>query len=715
MILTALINNITLIVALSIFYSLIARRWPSETKPHRILSGLLFGTVAVVGMLNPFVFTPGLIFDGRSIIIGIAGFIGGWPTALIAALMGIACRIWLGGMGTVMGVSVITASATIGIAYHHLRRRHPETASPLHLLGFGIVVHLVMLLLTLTLPSGMPLDVLTQIAIPVLLVYPLGTLLICLVLLEQESLISATRELQASEERFKDLADLLPQCVFETDGQGRIIYANRRAFEAFGYAREDLERGVNVLQMVAPEDRPRVAEATGRILAGQPPLGRPEYLALRKDGTVFPVEIYSAPILAQGRATGLRGTIIDMTEKRRAEEEKRQLEERLRRSEKMEALGQLAGGVAHDMNNVLGVLVGYAELLQEKIPAADPRRRYAETIFQSGLKGAAIIQDLLTLARRGVAITAIVNLNQVVADYLKSPEFENLRDFHPQVTFASELAEGLLPIHGSPVHLHKTVMNLIANAAEAIPLAGRVTIRTENRYLDRPVQGYDDMQEGDYAILTVTDTGRGISPADIEKIFEPFYTKKVMGRSGTGLGLAVVWGTVKDHRGYIDVRSREERGSSFTLYFPASREAPDREREVLPAEKFPGRGETILVIDDVPEQRELAESMLTGLGYRVSTVAGGEEALAVLQTRRFDLLVLDMIMDPGMDGLDTYRRISEIYPGQKAVIVSGFSETDRVREAQRLGAGSYVKKPYVRERIGAAVRDALAKTEADPS
>jgi CheY-like chemotaxis protein len=252
-------------------------------------------------------------------------------------------------------------------------------------------------------------------------------------------------------------------------------------------------------------------------------------------------------------------------------------------------------------------------------------------------------------------------------------------------------------------------MNLLANAAESISGAGEVTIGTENRYLDRPVRGYDTVREGDYVVLTVTDTGRGISAADIDKIFEPFYTKKVMGRSGTGLGLAVVWGTVKDHRGCIDVQSEEGRGSAFTLYFPATREAPDQEKRPPSIEDHLGQGERILVIDDVREQRDLAVSMLTRLGYRVSAVAGGEEALSFLAKEPADLIVLDMIMDPGMDGLETYRRICEIHPGQKAIIVSGFSETERVREAQRLGAGLYVKKPYVLEKIAAAVRYELEK------
>jgi CheY-like chemotaxis protein len=289
----------------------------------------------------------------------------------------------------------------------------------------------------------------------------------------------------------------------------------------------------------------------------------------------------------------------------------------------------------------------------------------------------------------------------VIAACLASPEFERLRSRHPRVAFRHAPGEDLLNVKGSAVHLGKTVMNLLANAAEAIAGTGEVVIATENRYLDRQMRGYDEIHGGEYAVLRVSDTGRG-------KIFEPFYTKKVMGRhSGTGLGLAVVWGTVKDHGGYIDVESSEGEGSAFTLYLPVTREAMAAEEEPAAPETYRGRSETILVVDDVREQRELAVNMLNRLGYRAAAVAGGEAAVEYLLSKECDLLLLDMIMDPGIDGLETYRRILASHPRQKAILVSGFSETDRVREAQRLGAGAYVRKPYLIEKIGLAVRNTL--------
>ena len=353
----------------------------------------------------------------------------------------------------------------------------------------------------------------------------------------------------------------------------------------------------------------------------------------------------------------------------------------------MEALGTLAGGVAHDLNNVLGIVVGYSELLLHEPGITSAMRSYLTSIKTGSEGAAAIVQDLLTLARRGVAGKTVLNLNALIRDSQNSPEFLKLLARHPSVKVRIDLESGLLNVSGSSVHLTKTIFNLMSNANEAMPNGGVLTVRTGNRYLDRPVHGYEEVREGDYVVLSVSDTGEGIPAADLKRIFEPFYTKKVMGRSGTGLGLSVVWGTVKDHDGYIDVESEEGKGSTFTIHLPASREDVAAGTAAVPMSEYMGKGESILVVDDVEGQRKLATRMLTKLNYRVESVASGEEAVAYLMDRPVDLMILDMIMDPGMDGLDTYRSVIAVRPGQKAIIVSGFSETDRVRAAQAAGGG----------------------------
>jgi CheY-like chemotaxis protein len=331
------------------------------------------------------------------------------------------------------------------------------------------------------------------------------------------------------------------------------------------------------------------------------------------------------------------------------------------------------------------------------------------TIKKTGEKAAAIVQDLLTLARRGVYIAEVVNLNDIISEYLNSPECKQLKSFHPKVQFEVDLDKNLLDISGSPVHLSKTIMNLVSNAAEAILEGGKIFISTENRYIDQPIGNYEKIEEGDYVVLKIRDNGSGIAREDIEKIFEPFYSKKVMGRSGTGLGMTVVWGTIKDHNGHIDIQSNEGEGTSITLYFPVIRKETTKEKSVFSVDDYMGKGETILVVDDREEQREIASAMLRRLNYSVTSVASGEEAIDYLKNNSFDLLLLDMIMDPGMDGLDTYRQILERNPKQKAIIASGSSETDRVKEIQQLGARIYLKKPYMLEKIGIAVKEELKK------
>jgi signal transduction histidine kinase/ActR/RegA family two-component response regulator/HAMP domain-containing protein len=402
----------------------------------------------------------------------------------------------------------------------------------------------------------------------------------------------------------------------------------------------------------------------------------------------------------------------EIIERKKSEEERRRLETRLQQAKKMEAIGTLAGGVAHDLNNILSGIVSYPDLLLMDLPKDSPMRKPINTILASGQKAAAIVEDLLTLARRGVTANRVVNLNNIVDEYLKSPEHAKLFAVHYNVQLESNLEKPLLNVLGSPVHLSKTIMNLVSNAAEAMPDGGTITLTTENRYIDCPVKSYDyydEVEEGDYVVLSVIDQGIGISPEDMDRIFEPFYTKKKMGRSGTGLGMAVIWGTVKDHGGYIDIESSGERGTTIRLYFPATREEPVKYWGRLSIQHYMGKGESILIVDDVKEQREIASSMLRKLGYSAISVSSGEEAIRYIKWNSVDLLLLDMIMVPGIDGLETYRRILEIRPGQKAVIASGFSETERVREAKRLGAGAYVKKPYIMERIGIAIRDELKK------
>ncbi len=515
--------------------------------------------------------------------------------------------------------------------------------------------------------------------------------------------------LQASEEKYRDLVESANSIIMRLDTGGRISFVNTYAKEFYGYAHHEMI-GREVLGfLMSPID----AEGNDFSLVFADFLKNPEdyrqliNVNILKNGENAWISWSNKAVFDKdGNLSEILCVGSDITERKMAEEEKRKLEMQLQRSQKMEAIGMLAGGVAHDLNNILSGVVSYPEILLMEVPEGSSMRKSLEVIKRSGEKAAAIVQDLLTLARRGVNISNTVNLNTVIREFIRSPECNRILEYHGNVRCELQLDPDLMNILGSEVHLSKTLMNLMSNAAEAMIKGGVVIVATENRYVDAPVHGYDLIEEGEYAVMTVSDTGVGISPEDLKRIFEPFYSKKVMGRSGTGLGMAVIWSTVKDHQGYIDVRSTVGKGTCFELYFPITRRGLDDTdaRDSLDALRG---NEKILVIDDVDDQREIARRLLEKLGYTVDVAACGEDAVKYLGESGADLILLDMIMDPGIDGLETYRRILEIRPGQKAIIVSGFSESDRVKETLELGAGSYVKKPYRLHDMARAIRSEL--------
>lgn len=517
-------------------------------------------------------------------------------------------------------------------------------------------------------------------------------------------------KLHDSEKKYRELVENANSIILRVDIQGNISYFNEFAQRFFGYSEKELI-GKNAGRIILPESGPNRLSFRKLISSLREDPTR-HMISENKTRTRFRDDVWIAwtykPIFNDNnQITEILCIGNDITELKRASKEKEELQAQLQRAQKMEAIGTLAGGVAHDLNNILSGIVSYPELLLMDLKVDSPLRKPILTIQKSGEKAAAIVQDLLTLARRGVEATEVVNLNLIVSEYLLSPEHAKLELNHPSVSIQKHLDEKLLNILGSPVHLSKTVMNLVSNAAEAMLDGGTIVIATENRHLDKVIYGFDDIEKGDYATLTVSDTGIGISSEDIERIFEPFYTKKTMGRSGTGLGMAVVWGTAKDHQGYIDISSTEGHGTEITLYFPITRKIFYAEEEIPSIQELIGKGETILVVDDIEAQRLIAAEMLDRLGYRVETVSSGEEAVAYMQEHETDLLVLDMIMEPGIDGLETYREILKIRPGQKSIIASGYSESVRVKEALQLGAGSYVKKPYLLENIGRAIKAEL--------
>jgi len=506
--------------------------------------------------------------------------------------------------------------------------------------------------------------------------------------------------LKQSEQKMKAILMASPIGIGLVNNE-KLEWANETLYRMVGHDEDSLlGRSISILYRNDSEYK-RVGRELHFGIAGAK-TGHVETRWIRKDGTSFDCILGSCSLDPADPLKGQILTVNDISEFKR-------LQLKLLHAQKMEVIGTLTSGVAHDLNNILTSLVLYPELILSGMSETNPLREPLLTIQKSAEKAGVIVQDLLTMARRGVAISEVVNLNDIISDYLKSPEYEKLISFHPNVKVKTNLDKDLLNIMGSPIHLSKTIMNLMSNAAESIKDGGEISILTQNRYLDKLNIGYEHVEEGDYVTLTVTDTGEGISKEDLKKIFEPFYTKKKMGRSGTGLGMTVIWGTVKDHNGYIDLQSKKGAGTSFTLYFPITRKETIKDESLISLDVYMAKGESILVIDDVEEQRVIVSQMLEKLGYKVAAVSSGEEAVEYMKKNSADLLILDMIMDPGIDGLETYKRILTLYPYQKAIITSGFSETELVKEAQRLGAGAYIKKPYNFEKIGRAIRDELDK------
>ncbi|MGB5685054.1 MAG: response regulator, partial [Candidatus Electrothrix sp.] len=385
----------------------------------------------------------------------------------------------------------------------------------------------------------------------------------------------------------------------------------------------------------------------------------------------------------------------------------KEAEAKLRRAEKMEAVGLMAGGVAHDLNNILAAIVGYPDLLLMELPEDSNLRETLKIIQKSGEKASEVVDDLLTLARGVAAAREPANLNNLIQGYLASPEGKQLQERHATVSFTTQLDSDLMNISCSSIHIKKCIMNLVGNAAEAIDGSGTVIITTRNQVVDEPITAAGMViHSGVYAVVGVRDSGSGIAEKDLQHIFEPFYSKKVMGRSGTGLGLAVVWNSVEDHDGGIIVESGPQ-GTLFELFLSAIDDALIQESEEVDLDSLKGHGEKILVVDDEAQQRELAEKMLTVLGYTVHTVPSGEEAVRYMRENEAALLLMDMVLGAGINGRETYEEIIARHPDLKTVIVSGFSESEEMEKMRQLGVDLLIKKPYRFEVLAKTVQQAL--------
>lgn len=506
---------------------------------------------------------------------------------------------------------------------------------------------------------------------------------------------AAEAALRESLGAYREAADLLPQAVFEMDTTGRLTFINRQGFLTFGYTAADFQRGLQALEMLVPSDRVRAAQNISRAMAGET-FGH-EYEALRKDGGTFPVIIHSAPVLREGRPVGLRGIAVDLTERKHAEEEKDLLQDRLRYSEKMEAIGQLAGGMAHDFNNHLSAIMGFAEILLARLE--DPELlRFAEGIITSSKHSAELTRQLLTFARKGKFLTVLVDLQDVIEEVLQI--LRHTLDRRITLKRVNDGRPAL--VLGDPYELQNALMNLALNARDAMPEGGELAFSTEVRELDERTcrRLSPDIFPGTFLQLSVTDTGVGMAKELQPRIFEPFFSTKEAGQ-GTGLGLASVYGTMKHHRGAVMVYSEPGRGSCFKLFLPLveldeeDTGGTQEARRELQSLGLPPGSKQVLVIEDEELVGQMLLVMLRQLGFRAVLMQDGRAAVDHFRKvwREIDLVIMDLVT-PQLSGLDTFRALQEINPEVPVVLSSGYSVEGEAQQVMDAGAKAFLQKPY---------------------
>ena len=514
-----------------------------------------------------------------------------------------------------------------------------------------------------------------------------------------QRLASQQAQLIKSEERQRALLDAISRTgiyLFVVDSAYNVRYMNDAMKEAFGD-----EIGSTCYKQIAGYDSPCSHCRLREVIDNQQTVFYNATLASERSFKMIAVpytDIDGTPCKLE--------VMQDVTEQLRIEQEKKGLEEKLQRAQKMEALGLLAGGVAHDLNNILSGIVSYPELMLINLPEKSKLRDPLLAIRESGTRAAAVVEDLLTVARGVARAKDSFDVNVLIQEYVNSPEAMKLQSLYPDITITYTLEASQAYIFCSPVHIKKSLMNLITNAAEAISHQGTIRVSTHNRYMAQKDAANAGLAEGDYIMLTVRDSGSGISKEELGHIFEPFYTKKVLGRSGTGLGLTVVHNTVEEHDGKIIVES-SEKGTSFTLYFPLGQAAQTQPEQQAVEEALPPSNKHILIIDDEPQLRDIASQILKTQGYKVDSVCSGEMAIQFILKQPVDLILIDMLMEPGMNGREAYEEILKINPEQKAVIASGFSESDDVKATLKLGASGFIKKPYSMDQLCRVVQEAL--------
>ncbi len=508
--------------------------------------------------------------------------------------------------------------------------------------------------------------------------------------------ITARKQAEAEKHLLSTAIEQSAECIVITDPAGIIQYANPAFTATTGYSREETIGQSTRLLKSGKHDAAYYQQLWETILKGD--TWRGEIINRHKDGNLFFAEMAITPVRdPRGEITAFIAVHKDITQRRA-------LEHQLFQAQKQEAIGQLAGGIAHDFNNVLGAILGMAELGLMDAPEGSKIRDRLQKIQHHGGRAVALTRQLLAFSRRQVLERRDISLNHAVNEILSLLGDTLGKD----IELHTKLAESLSATHADPAQVEQVLMNLCVNARDAMPKGGQLFIETRNETIDEAYCRTNPLAHpGRYVLLLVSDTGNGMKPDVAEHIFEPFFTTKGPGK-GTGLGLATVYGIVKQHDGFINVYSEPGEGATFKVYFPVAESAEVESAAELPLEKVRGGKETILVAEDHEGLRELVSETLQALGYTVLLAADGEEAVQLFEQHRdeVDLLVLDVVM-PRMRGPEAYSRIQALRPDIPAIFCTGYSTESPVVNGALLGGTTILQKPYTTTNLARGIRNFL--------
>jgi signal transduction histidine kinase/CheY-like chemotaxis protein len=659
-----LVNNAALLLALVLIYDIFVLERRSGHPARKILVGFIFGIIGVAVMTSSWVFAPGVIFDTRSVILSVGGlFLGPIPT-VIAVVMTAAFRLLQGGDGVIMGISVILMSGAFGLAWRRFRHGPIWGISFYELYMFGLAVTIFMLLGIALLPRVIALDVLSTIAVPVLLIYPLATLMTGGLMKErllrtrdQQTLLETAARYRNISAEFNAVLDGIPDNITLMSPDLKILWANTHALNRAKMGQEELT-GRKCYQVWH-----NIAEPCSACpVAMSFKTGKPEVETVTAlDKRIR--EIRAVPVLEDGRVVHVVEVSRDVTEHKKYERQ-------IIQAQKIESIGTLAGGVAHDFNNILTAIIGYGNMALMKLDEHDPLRKNIENILKGADRAAFLTKELLVFSRKQAGEQKMVD----IIDCIRNVEKKIKLIIRENIVYKTVLQEAPLPVLADSAQLEQILMNLATNALDAMPNGGVFMVTAKQVTLNEAFTAARSYgKPGDYALITVSDNGEGMDEETLSHIFEPFFSTREVGK-GTGLGLAVVYGIIKLHDGHLNVYSEQGKGTTFSIYLPVMEKTED-EAEPPEEEGLPGRGsETVLLADDDAFVRTLCRVALKQFGYKVIEAADGLEAVDRFMENReeIQLLLLDEGM-PMMNGRNAYREIVKAKPGIKVIFFSGYA------------------------------------------